>query len=192
MAQPCVGHFEQVLHIFAYLNRHDRFTLVFEEIKPTFKESAFNHCDWSEIYPEAQEAIPLNMSEPIGNSVNITVFVDADHPGDRATCCSFTGILIYVNRAPIIWYSKKQNTVESSTFGSEFVAMRIVTEITEGLQYRFCMLGIPIDGSASVFCDNMSVVMNTTRPESTLKKKHNAIAYHRVCKACIIDIVDLQ
>ena len=133
MAQPRVGHFEQVLHIFAYLKRHDRSTLVFEEIKPTFKESAFNQCDWSEFYPEAQEAIPLNMPEPKGNSVNITVFVDADHAGDRATCCSFTGILIYVNRVPIIWYSKKQNTVESSTFGSEFVAMRIATEITEGL-----------------------------------------------------------
>ena len=63
----------------------------------------------------------------------MTVFVDADHAGDRATRRSFTGILIYVNRAPIIWYSKKQNTVESSTFGSEFVAMRIATEITEGL-----------------------------------------------------------
>ena len=58
MAQPCVGHFEQVVHIFAYLKRHDRSTLVFEEIKPTFKESAFNQCDWSEFYPEAQEAIP--------------------------------------------------------------------------------------------------------------------------------------
>jgi hypothetical protein len=75
------------------------------------------------------------MPEPKGNSVNITVFVDADHAGDRATRRSFTGILIYVNRAPIIWYSKKQNTVESSTFGSKFVAMRIATEITEGLQY---------------------------------------------------------
>ena len=109
---------------------------MFEEIKPTFKESAFNQCDWSELYPEAQEAIPLNMPEqPKGNSVNITVFVDADHAGNRATCHSLTGILIYVNRAPIIWYSKKQNTVESSSFGLEFVAMRIVTEITEGQQY---------------------------------------------------------
>ena len=109
--------------------------------------------------------------------MNITVFVDADHAGDRATRRSFTGILIYANRAPIIWYSKKQNTVETSTFGSELVAMRIVTEITEDQRYQLHMLGIPIDGSASVFCNNMSVVMNTTRPESTLKKKHNAIAY---------------
>ena len=135
MAQPCVGHLEQVLHIFAYLKHHDRSTLVFEEIKPTFKESAFNQCDWSEFCPEAQEAIPVIMAEHKGNSVNVTVFVDADHAGNRATCCSFTGILIYVNRVPIIWYSKKQNTVESSTFGSEFVALRIATEITEGLQY---------------------------------------------------------
>ena len=45
MAQPHVGHFEQVLHIFAYLKCHDCLTLVFEEIKPTFKESASNHTD---------------------------------------------------------------------------------------------------------------------------------------------------
>ena len=115
--------------------------------------------------------------------MNITVFVDADHAGDRATRRSFTGILIYVNRAPIIWFSKKQNTVETSTFGSEFVSMRVATEITEGLRYRLRMMGILIDGSASVFCDNMSVVMNTSCPESTLKKKHNAIAYHRVREA---------
>ena len=55
--------------------------------------------------------------------MNITVFVDADHAGDRATCRSFTGILIYVDRAPTIWFSKKQNTVETSTFGSVFVAV---------------------------------------------------------------------
>ena len=53
------------------------------------------------------------------------------------------------------------------------------------------MLGIPIDDSASVFCDNMIVVMNTTRPESTLKKKHNAIAYHRVCKEVAAEIIHI-
>jgi hypothetical protein len=51
------------------------------------------------------------------------------------------------------------------------------------------MLGIPIDGSASVFHNNMSVVMNTTWPESTLKKEHNAIAYHWVCKAVAAGII---
>jgi hypothetical protein len=42
------------------------------------------------------------------------------------------------------------------------------------------MFGVPIEGPTNVYCDNEAVVSNTTRPESTLKKKHNAIAYHRV------------
>jgi hypothetical protein len=36
----------------------------------------------------------------------------------------------------------------------------------------------------NVFCDNDAVVKNTSMPELTLKKKHNAIAYHCVREAC--------
>jgi hypothetical protein len=42
------------------------------------------------------------------------------------------------------------------------------------------MFRILIDGPANVYCDNSGVVVNASQPESTLKKKHNAIAYHRV------------
>jgi hypothetical protein len=37
------------------------------------------------------------------------------------------------------------------------------------------MMGIPIDATTSVYCDKEAVVRNTTAPEGTLKKKHNAI-----------------
>jgi len=80
----------------------------------------------------------------------------------------------------VSWYSKRQNTVETSTFGSEIVALRIAIEMVEGLRYKLRMMGVPMDGPTSVFCDNESVVKNTTRPESALKKKHNAVAYHKV------------
>jgi len=53
----------------------------------------------------------------------------------------------------------------------------------EGLRYKLRMMGIPIDGSTNAFCDNKSVVTNSTVPTSTLKKKHNSIAYHRVREA---------
>jgi hypothetical protein len=88
-----------------------------------------------------------------------------------------------LNSAPIQWYSKAQATVETSTFGSEFIAMRIAVEMIEAMKYKLYMFGIPIDGPANVFCDNKSVVTNSTVPESTLKRKHNAIAYHRVREA---------
>jgi hypothetical protein len=73
--------------------------------------------------------------------------------------------------------------VETSSFGSEFVAARIAVELIEGLRYKLRMFGVPIDGPTNVFCDNQSVVTNTTIPESTLKRKHNSIAYHRVREA---------
>jgi hypothetical protein len=83
-----------------------------------------------------------------------------------------------------MWYSKRQNTVESSTFGSEFVVMRVAIEMIEGLvRYKLRMMGIRIDGLTNVFCDNAAVVRNSTAPESVLKKKHNAIAYHRAHEA---------
>lgn len=119
----------------------------------------------------------------------MNVFVDADHAGNKVTRHSHTGILIYLNCAPIIWYSKAQNTVESSTFGSEFVAMRIAVEMIEALRYKLRMFGIPIEEPTNVFCDNKSVVTNSTVPTSSLKKKHNSIAYHRVREAVAANVL---
>ena len=94
-----------------------------------------------------------------------------------------------VNRAPILWFSKRQNTVETSTFGSEFVALKTAVEMVEGMNHKLRMMGVPLDGPANVFCDNESVVKNSTKPESTLKKRHNAIAYHRCREAQAAGII---
>jgi hypothetical protein len=129
------------------------------------------------------------MPKPLGNPVKIHCFADADHAGNLATRRSHTGILIFMNMSPIIWYSKRQNTVESSTFGSEFVALRTAVELIIGLRYKLRMFGVPIEGPANVCCDNQGVVYNSTLPESTLAKKHNAICYHQVREAAAAEII---
>ena len=121
--------------------------------------------------------------------MTMSCFVDADHAGCRETRRSHTGIIIFLQRAPITWYSKRQNTVETSSFGSEFVAMKTAVEQVEALRYKLRMMGIPVNGPTNVFCDNESVFRNTTKPESVLKKKHNAIAYHRTREAIAAGIV---
>ncbi|KAI2511614.1 Reverse transcriptase (RNA-dependent DNA polymerase) [Fragilaria crotonensis] len=189
LAAPRRGHLDQVFHIFAYLKRYNRSSMVFDETEPVFHESWFQKCDWSECYPGACEAVPPDAPEVRGQSVSMSCFVDADHAGCRVTRRSHTGVLIFVNRAPILWYSKRQNTVEASTFGSEFIAAKVAVEMIEGLRYKLRMMGVQVDGPTNVFCDNESVVKNSTRPESTLKKKHNAIAYHRVREAQAAGIV---
>jgi hypothetical protein len=177
------GHLQQLFHVFAYLKQYDRSTMVFDDTEPTYDPRRFATQDWSKYYPDAKEAIPENMPEPRGKPVMMTCFVDADHAGCQLTRRSHTGVILYINRAPIIWYSKRQNTVESSTFGSEFIAMKIAVELIEGLRYKLRMMGVPVEDPCNVFCDNEAVVKNSTRPESTLKKKHQAIAYHRTREA---------
>jgi hypothetical protein len=113
----------------------------------------------------------------------MSCFVDADHAGNLVTRHSHTGVIIFLNKAPVVWYSKWQNSVESSTFGSEFVALRIAVELIQALRYKLWMFGVPIYDATDVFCDNQSVVFNASLPDSTLAKKHNAICYHRVREA---------
>ena len=84
-----------------------------------------------------------------------------------------------------MWYSKRQNIVEASTFGSEFQAMKNAVELIESLRYKLRMFGVPIDGPTNIFCDNEAVDKNTTLSESTLKKKHHSIAYHR-CREAVV------
>jgi hypothetical protein len=91
---------------------------------------------------------------------------------------SRTGFILYLNNTPIIWYSKKQGTIESAVFGAEFVAMRTGMKASRALCYKLRMRGIPIEEPTCCYGDNMSVIHNTQRPESTLKKKSNSICYH--------------
>ncbi len=191
VVSPREGHLQQLYHVFAYLKHHTRSTMVFDDTEPVFDERRFREVDWSEFYPEASDPIPPNMPEARGNVVSTSCFVDADHAGCMLTRRLHTGVILFVNRVLIQWYSKWQNTVEMSTFGSEFVAMKTAVEMIEGLRYKLRMMGFPLDGPMSVFCDNVAVVKNTTAPESTLKKKHNAIAYHWTCEVCIGCIICL-
>ena len=78
------------------------------------------------------------------------------------------------------WLSKKQATIETSVFGAEFVAMKQGIEAVRGLRYKLRMMGVRISGPTYVYGDNMSVIHNTQRPESTLRKKLNSICYHAV------------
>ena len=88
------------------------------------------------------------------------------------------GILMFVNRAPIIRHSKRQNYVETSTFCSEFTAMKNAVELIESLRYKLRMSGVPVDVPTDMFCDNEAVYKNAATPESQLKNKHHSISYH--------------
>jgi hypothetical protein len=103
------------------------------------------------------------------------LFVYSDHAGEQFTRRLRTGFVIYLNMAPIVWFSKRQPTVESSVFGAEFFAMMNGIETCRGLRYKLRMMGVALSGPTFFYGDNMVVVHNTQRHESVLKKKSNSI-----------------
>ena len=108
--------------------------LVYDPKAPVIDERAFNsNADWTDFYGDVTEELPPKMPKPRGNPVKIGAFVDANHAGNVVTRRSHTGIIIFVQNAPIIYYSKKQNTIEAASFGSEFVALRICKELIVAL-----------------------------------------------------------
>ena len=188
MARPRLGHLEQAIHIFKYLDNHRRTWMVMDpchfeviwvpikgEVSPEERARVMKS-----LYPDAVLNLPPKAPIPRGKTVYVSMFVDSDHASNKITRRSHTGLIIYVNMSPIIWYSKRQNSVESSTFSSEFVALRIGVELLEALVFKLQMLGVPVSLPCRVFCDNQAVVMSGSFPEVTLKKKNVGIAYHKV------------
>jgi hypothetical protein len=96
------GPLEADFHIVTYLKMYGRKQLVFDDTYPTHDKSKFSKADWSQFTGTAK-SIPPNMPEACGKQVHITCYVNADHAGCQATGRSQTGILIYIQKTPIMW-----------------------------------------------------------------------------------------
>ena len=189
---PRVGHYKRMIRVFAYLNnrRTPPGRLICDNSYPDHSKYVTNkHNNWIDFYPDAEEELPPDMPNQYGNPARITCYVDADHAHCKQTRRSITGVVLFVNNMPVRWISKRQKTVETSTYGSELVAARIATDLIIEMRYTLRMLGVPVEKESLLIGDNMSVVLNCTLPSSQLKKKHNAIAYHRVREAVASGIV---
>ena len=111
------------------------------------------------------------------NPVTLTHYVDANLYHDALTGQSITGILHMINGTPIDWYSKKQATVETATYGSEFVAARTCVEQIIDLRNTLWYLGVPINERSYMFGDNESVVNSSSVPHAKLHKCHPALSF---------------
>jgi hypothetical protein len=183
---PRIGHLNRLKRVYGYLKRNQNGAIRFRTRIPDHESVAtpIDH-DWgSTIYGDVTEELPPDMPIPKGKAIRLTTYQDANLYHDLVTGRSMSGILHFVNQTPIAWFSKKQKTVETATYGSEFMVARQACEQIMALRYTLRMMGIPLDGPTWMFGDNASVITSSTIPHSTLNKRHNALSYHRV-RECI-------
>ena len=174
------------------LKGHIKGKILFDTRHLTLPEvEFFDGSNWRQTYGDIKEEMPPNAPEPKMKPVKITIYFDASHACDMITRRSVIGIIVFINGTPIRWYAKKQNTVESSTYGSELVAGRIAVEMAIEFRYIFRMLGAKIDGPVQLLGDNRGMIQSSGLMSSQLKKKHNAIAWNRIREATAMSIVKL-
>ena len=189
-AEPRVGHLERVKRIYGYLREYNAGAVRIRTNKPDYSDLPDTNYDWMyTTYGNVKEAIPEDLPPSLGKSVVLTTYVDANLHHDLITGRSVTGILHLVNQTPVDWYTKRQATVETATYGSEFVAARIATDQIIDLRLTLRYLGVPVDTHTYMFGDNQSVITSSTIPHSILAKQHNALSYHRVREAIAAKIV---
>ena len=99
--------------------------MVFYPTDPEIDDSQFVCEDFlASAYGEFKEELPPNATQPKGIGFTMRVFVDSDHAGELTTRRSRTGFIIFLNSSPIYWFLKCQTSVETISFGSEFIATK--------------------------------------------------------------------
>ena len=160
--------------------------------EPDYSGLAEQDYDWTYTpYGTVKEQVPHDMPEPLGKFVTLTHFFDANLYHDLLTGRSVTGILHFLNQTPIDWYAKKQSTVETATYGSEFVAARTCIEQVMDLRTTLRYLGVPIRQKSIIFGDNKSMIDSASIPHAKLHKRHTALSWHRVREAMAAGIASI-
>ena len=191
-AMPRQGHLDRVKRIHGYLHKMRHATIKIRTDAPDYSAIPVKMYDWEyTCYADAKEEIPIDAPEGKGKPVTMTSFFDANLYHDLISGKAVTGILHMFNKTPIDWYSKLQSTVETATFGSEYVAARTCTEQIIDLRLTLRYLGVPINGRTMMFGDNESVVNSAAIPHSKMHKRWVALSYHRVRYAVAAGIINV-
>ena len=183
-AQPRKGHLDRAKRIVGYLLFLPDGAIRFRTGEPDFSSLKDQEYDWTRtVYSGACEQIPHDIPKPLGKHVQTTHYVDANLHHDLATGKAVTAALHFLNQTPIDAYTKRQSTVETATYGSEFVAARTAVDQIIDIHTTLRYLGVPIRDKSYMFGDNKSVVTSSTIPNSTISKRHHLASYHRVREA---------
>jgi hypothetical protein len=145
-AAPREHHLELALFLFGYLKKNPNRRIVIDSRPLLIDEEALRkdsfHPDFLEDYPDAHEDIASDFPKPYGRELETAVFFDADHAHDHVTCRSITGLIVFVGSTPILWHSKRQGCIATSTYCAEFISMRSGVEEAISIRYMLRCLGI--------------------------------------------------
>lgn len=182
---PREGHLRRLRKILGYLKQHPDLGIPITGGVPApdvLMQPAIG--DDLHLYEKGEVDARADYPTPApGTEMPMTVWVDADYAHDKVTCRSITGHLVYLGPTLIDWSAKRLPTVAGSSFASEFGGMKRATETIRALRYTLRSLGIQVTEPARLLGDNLSAIQSATLEKTTLKARHELVAFHTVREA---------
>jgi hypothetical protein len=127
-----------------------------------------------------------------GVDLNLSGFVDADWAGCLETRRSTTGYVYRINGTSVVWSSKRQPTVATSTVEAEYVA---VSEAAREALWLRCLLGemgIKQSGPTLSNCDNKGAIRLALSPGTHQRTKHIDIRHHFIRELIDDNVISLD
>ena len=166
---PCEGHLQLAIYMFGYLKKYPNCNLVIDSgslLVPEELTSSTFQRDFLEDYPDAQEELDPTMLVAFGSELETAIFFDADHAHDQKTCRSISRIIQFVRCTPVLWSSRRQGCIATSTYCAEFIVMRQAIEEAISLCYMLCSLGISVTNPTNLYGDNFGLIQSASIPDS--------------------------
>ena len=196
-ACPWETHLDLAVQVFGYIKWNPDWKIAIDPRPMHYECTQWDFekliPDFLQDYPDASEELDDSFPDAFGPILVTTIQVDLDHAHDKKTCRSLTGLNTFVSSTPVIWLSKCQGSIASSTYAAEFSALSMATEQAVALRHMLRCLGcnIPPDRiPTKIFGDNFSVIQNVSNPNADLSKKHVSISYHTVREAIVAGVIE--
>ena len=136
---------DRLKRIYGYIRSQPNGAIRIRTEEPDYSQLVDVEYDWMySVYGDVRELLPEDAPDPLGKPIVTTTYVDTNLYHCLLTGRANTGILHLFNKTPIDWYTKRQATVETATYGSEFVAARQVVDLIIDLQTSLRYFGIPV------------------------------------------------
>lgn len=190
-AAPRQGHLDLVVRVVGYLKKFPNKRSYINPAPLIMNPDRVKEfkADFSDEYRDSAEEKDLTLPKSYGEQLQTSVFFNSDHAHDLVSRRSISGIIAFVGSTPVVWISRRQGAIASSTYSAEFSAMRAAVEEAQSIRHMLRCLGVPVDSPTKLFGDNLGVIQNAGEPDADLKKKHVAISFHLVREAVAAGIV---
>ena len=124
--------------------------------------------------------------------IEVSAFSDADWASNKDNRRSTSGVMVMINKSPVIFKSKIQQSVALSTAEAEYIALSLCVQEILWIKSLLSELHVTFNSQVTVFEDNQSAIAIAKNDGYQSRAKHIDIRHHFVREQVKEKSIDLR